>query len=184
MELRKESSIAWTPIHLKLFCTFEQFKAILEVHISILHCKTTCCYQMTSPSTSITLEALTTYALYHPVGIDSGWRKRQERVTCGVLYGRKPDVRRSAQRSRVRPDESQNCSVQKLWKIHQNTVYWCKWKVAQKKELQFYQTRSNAIILYNTLPAICIETVVYMKSREALCNKSVSVSKITAKSRT
>ena len=31
-----------------------------------------------------------------------------------------------------------------LWKTFQNTVYWCTLKVAQKKGLQFYQTRSNA----------------------------------------
>ena len=44
-------------------------------------------------------------------------------------------------------------------------------KVAQKKGLQYYQTRSNAIILYDTLPAICIKKVVYMKSGEELSNK-------------
>ena len=38
------------------------------------------------------------------------------------------------------------------WKIHQNTVYWCNLRVAQSKGLQFNQTRSNAIIMYNTLP--------------------------------
>ena len=38
------------------------------------------------------------------------------------------------------------------WKVHQNTVYWCNLRVAQRKVLQFYQARSNAIILYNTLP--------------------------------
>ena len=43
------------------------------------------------------------------------------------------------------------------WKIHQNTVYWCHLTVAQSKGLQFYHTRSNAIILYNTLLAMCIE---------------------------
>ena len=57
------------------------------------------------------------------------------------------------------------------WKIHQNTVYWCNLKVAQKKGLQFYQTRFNAIILYNTLPAVCIEKVVNMKSREEVYSK-------------
>ena len=35
-------------------------------------------------------------------------------------------------------------------------------KVAQKKGLHFYQTRSNAIALVNTLPAICIENSVYI----------------------
>ena len=32
-------------------------------------------------------------------------------------------------------------------------------KPAQVKDLQFYQTRSHAVVLYNTLPAACIEKV-------------------------
>ena len=43
--------------------------------------------------------------------------------------------------------------IQTAWKKHQNTVYWVDIKLAQKKGLKFYQTRQNAIILYNTLPA-------------------------------
>ena len=58
------------------------------------------------------------------------------------------------------------------WKIHQNTVYWSNLRVAQSKGLQFYQTRSNAIILYNTLPTVCIEKVVTRKSGEELCSKT------------
>ena len=54
------------------------------------------------------------------------------------------------------------------WKLYQNTGI----LVVQKKGLQFYQTRSNGIVLYNTLPAICIEKVVYMKSGEELYNKA------------
>ena len=57
------------------------------------------------------------------------------------------------------------------WKLDQITAYQCNLKVAQKKGLQFYQTRSDAIVLYNTSPAICIEKVVYMKSGEELRNK-------------
>ena len=38
----------------------------------------------------------------------------------------------------------------------------------RKKGLTFYQTRSNAIILHNTLPAACIEKVVSMSSKEVL----------------
>ena len=49
-----------------------------------------------------------------------------------------------------------------------NTVHWCYLKLAQKKGLQFYQTRYNAIALFNTLPAICIEKVVFMKTGEEL----------------
>ena len=58
------------------------------------------------------------------------------------------------------------------WKIHQNKVYWCNVRVAQSKELQFYRTRSNAIILCNTLLAMCIEKVVIKKSGEELYNKT------------
>ena len=50
------------------------------------------------------------------------------------------------------------------WKIHQNTVYWSNSRVAQKKGLTSYQTRSDAIILHNTLPALCIEKVKVMNS--------------------
>ena len=43
--------------------------------------------------------------------------------------------------------------MHKAWKKHQNTVYWVDIKLALKKGLKFYQTRSNAIILHETLPA-------------------------------
>ena len=39
------------------------------------------------------------------------------------------------------------------WKVHQDTVYWVELQLAQRKGLKFYQTRSNAVILYDTLPA-------------------------------
>ena len=54
----------------------------------------------------------------------------------------------------------------KTWRVHQNTVYWCNLKLAQRKGLQFYQTRSHEIALFNTLLAICMENVVYMKTGE------------------
>ena len=54
--------------------------------------------------------------------------------------------------------------MHKAWKKHQYTVYWVDIKLAQKKGLKFYQTRSNAIILYNTLPAYCIPKVVRMET--------------------
>ena len=37
--------------------------------------------------------------------------------------------------------------------------------------MQFYQTRSHAIVLHNTLPAICIEKAVCMKTKEGLYHK-------------
>ena len=52
------------------------------------------------------------------------------------------------------------------WKKHHNTVYWVGIRLAQKKGLQFCQTRSNAIILYDTLSAYCILKAQMMETGE------------------
>ena len=57
------------------------------------------------------------------------------------------------------------------WKKHQNTVFWVDIRLVQKKGLKFYQTRSNAIILYNTFPAHCIPKAVRMETEEILSEK-------------
>ena len=62
------------------------------------------------------------------------------------------------------------------WRRHQGTVYWVDIQLAQRKELKFYQTRSNAIILYDTLPAYCIPKVVVMESGEYIYEKVLYVS--------
>ena len=59
------------------------------------------------------------------------------------------------------------------WKKHQNTVYWVDIKLAQKKGVKFYQTRSNAIIIYNTLPAYCIPKAVGMGTGRNHIHKSI-----------
>ena len=59
-----------------------------------------------------------------------------------------------------------------------NTVCWVGTKLAQKKGLKFYQTRSNAIILYNTLPAHCIPKVVRMETGEIILRKKSYINKI------
>ena len=43
------------------------------------------------------------------------------------------------------------------WKRLQNTIFWCNLKLAQEKGLQYYQTRSHAVVLCDTLPAAFIE---------------------------
>ena len=57
------------------------------------------------------------------------------------------------------------------WKRHQDAVYWVDINLALKKGLTFYQTRSNAIILHETLPAYCIPKVVRLKTGELLYEK-------------
>ena len=56
--------------------------------------------------------------------------------------------------------------LQTAWKKHQNTVYWVDIRLAQKKGFKFYQTRSNAIILHDTLPAYCIPKAIMMGTGE------------------
>ena len=56
--------------------------------------------------------------------------------------------------------------LHKAWKRHQDAVYWVDINLAIKKGLTFYQTRSNAIILQETLPAYCIPNVVRLKTGE------------------
>ena len=61
---------------------------------------------------------------------------------------------------------SKNRATQKYFgKRLQNTVFWCNLKLAQQRGLQFYQTRSNAVVLYDTLPAACIEKATCMKTK-------------------
>ena len=54
------------------------------------------------------------------------------------------------------------------WKRHQDAVYWVDINLALRKGLKFYQTRSNAIILHETLPAYCILKVVRMETGEVI----------------
>ena len=58
--------------------------------------------------------------------------------------------------------------MQKAWKKHQNTVYWVDINFALKKGLKFCQTRSDAIILHETLPAYCVPKVVRMETAEVI----------------
>ena len=54
------------------------------------------------------------------------------------------------------------------WRSHHNTAIWCNLKLDLRKGLRFYQTRSHATTLSDTLPAICIDKVVCMKTRKEL----------------
>ena len=62
-------------------------------------------------------------------------------------------------------------SCKQEWKRHQDTVHWVDVQLAQRKRLKFYQTRPNAIIVYDTLPAYRIPKVVVMESEEIIYKK-------------
>ena len=91
-------------------------------------------------------EHLPRSTLHPPIRIDSGWQTRQEREGIMLI-----DQHREREYDVTKP---RIAMFQHIWKIHQNTVYWCNLRVAQSKGLQFYQMRSNAIILYNNLLAV------------------------------
>ena len=65
----------------------------------------------------------------------------------------------------------------KKWKRFQNTVFWCNLKLAQQGGLQLYRTRSNAVVLNDTLPAEFIEKRVGMKTKDQLYRKGERDSK-------
>ena len=166
MEQDSRTDIGHLWIHALLipFYTFGQFKAILEANTVILHLKTTCCYRPTSPSTSTTLESSHVLHSMFQSGLIPGgkvFKKGRHAVFFTVVNPMFIDQHRERDYdvTKLRIAVSQH-----TWKIHQNTVYWCNLRVAQSKGLQFYQTRSNAIILYNTLLAMCIKKVVIRKS--------------------
>ena len=62
-------------------------------------------------------------------------------------------------------------SMHTAWKRHQDAVYWVDINLAFGSGWEVYQTRSNAIILQETLPAYCIPKVVRLKTGEVLYEK-------------
>ena len=61
--------------------------------------------------------------------------------------------------------------LHKAWKRHQDAAFWVDINLATKKGLKFYQTRSNATILQETLPAYCITKIVRMETGEVFFEK-------------
>ena len=54
------------------------------------------------------------------------------------------------------------------WKSRQDAVYWINLARAQEKGLQFWQTRSHAIIVDTSVPADCIYKVVSQQKGDEL----------------
>ena len=73
-------------------------------------------------------------------------------------------------KSLIQPDYVLHCT-NKSGKRHRDTVYWVDTQLAQRKGLKFYQTRSNAIIFHDTLPAYCIPKAFMMDTWEIIYEK-------------
>ena len=79
------------------------------------------------------------------------------------------------------PDKPRIMVYKNTWRVHLKTVFWCNLKLAQRKGLQFCQTRSHAIALFNTLPAICVEKSGIPEDWRGFILQSTSIPKVTAR---
>ena len=68
----------------------------------------------------------------------------------------------------MRLEQAQDRTIQKYLETSSkhSVLVQFKARCSEEKGLQLYQTRSHASALFNTLLAICIEKVVYMKTGE------------------
>ena len=66
-------------------------------------------------------------------------------------------------------------SCKQKWKRHQVSVYWADIQLTQRKGLKFYQTRCNAIILYDTLPTYWISKILVMETGEVKKSENMYV---------
>ena len=123
---------------------------------------------MTSPSTLPHLNAHDMHSIIQS-GLIPRRTKQQEELTHRVLHSCEPDWHStSSMRSWNDLDKPRIAPYKHIWRSHHNTVFWCNLQLAQRKGLRFYQTRSLAITFSVTLPAICIDKVICVKTREEL----------------
>ena len=107
------------------------------------------------------------FTLHHQFRIDTGrdkiWAKDRQYSFClWILWTKNTEIRIILTwKYRVLHN-----TCQKKWKKHQDTVYWVDINLVQQKGSKFYQTRSNAISLYDTLPAYCIPKAIMMETGE------------------
>ena len=106
-------------------------------------------------------------------GVIPGRKRLKKRKTSSILHYSEHDGRRfwhgwNSMRSYETKDRAIHEYSETLSKIQYVGAIWSSLK---RKGLQFYQTRSHAVVLYNTLFAACIEKVVCMKTQEELYQK-------------
>ena len=111
------------------------------------------------------------FAFHHQFWIDT-WRSKFEQQTGSILSACRPMDKNHKDPETIDLNAPRHAQyMHKAWKKHQNAVYWVDINLALRKGLKFYQTRSNAIILHDTLPAYCIPNVVRMETGEVIYEK-------------
>ena len=145
----KEDSSTVPMIQEQLFIS-ELFKDIQDAILLIFHYRTMLFFRATSSST-FTMSDVLSICILLEVKVRAKDRQYSSRKDPKVID---LNVPHHAQ------------YLQNAWKRHQDAENWVNINLAIKKGLTLYQTRSNAIILQETLPAYCIPKVVRMKNGE------------------
>ena len=111
------------------------------------------------------------FTFHHQFGIHT-WRSKIEQQTDSVFVLFDPMDKNHKDPDTIDLNVPRHAqSMQKAWKRHQDAVYWVDINLAMRKGLKFYQTRSNAFILHETLPACCVPKVVGMETGEVIYEK-------------
>ena len=111
------------------------------------------------------------FTLHHQCRIDT-WRSKFEQQTDSIFLLVDPMDKEHKDPDTIDLGAPRLARyIHTAWKKHQNTVYWFDIRLAHMNGLKFYQTRSNAIILYNTLPAYCIPKAIKMETGEIIYEK-------------
>ena len=146
---RKGSNIVRTLILPNISCSSEQSRDIQEVLSLILRCKSMYCFGNFAESIYQIGNAHDMHSIIQG-GLISGGKRSQEGQAVIVFHSREHDVPQSR-------SGSSNRGIQKYLESSPKYRYWCNLKLAQRKRLQFFQTRSHAIALLTTQLSICIE---------------------------
>ena len=108
---------------------------------------------------------------HHQFGIDT-WRSKFEQDTDSIFLFVGPMDQEHKDLDTIDLEAPRLAQyMHKAWNKHQNLVYWVDINLALKKGLKFCQTRLNAIILHERLPAYCFPKVVRMETGEVIYEK-------------
>ena len=176
---RKEFNIVLIHKDKKFFVS-ELFKVIQDAIPLILHYRTMSSFRTISSSTFITSDVQSILHSITNSGLIPGGQILSKRQT---VFFTSVDLLNKEHRDPDNIDLNAPRLVwykQKVWKKHQNTVYWVGIKLDRQKRL-FYQTRSNAIILYDTLPAYCIPKAILMGFGEVIYEKVYASPRLPSK---
>ena len=111
------------------------------------------------------------FTLYHKFRVIAGGQNSSRERQTVFLTAVNPMNKNHKDPQELDLTKPRLASFKQKWQEHQDTVYWIDIQLAQRKGFKFYQTRCNAIILYDTLPAYCFSKVVVMKSEEIITRR-------------